>query len=258
MGIYTTEITSSELPSDNPLHQRLLKPYFEVMPWVKGDLLEIGCGEGRGVELLGPISASYTAIDKIDSAIEKLSVKYPEHKFLQANIPPISQLPNESFDTIVSFQVIEHIKDDDYFISEIERLLRKGGHAYITTPNIVMTLTRNPWHIREYTAMQLEQLAKKYFKKVEIKGISGNEKVMDYYKQNKESVAKIMKWDIFNLQYRLPGWALRWPYEMLNRMNRNKLQQNNHTGVAAIRHEDYIITDTPEKALDLYLILEKD
>jgi 2-polyprenyl-3-methyl-5-hydroxy-6-metoxy-1,4-benzoquinol methylase len=258
MGIYTTEITSSELPSDNPLHQRLLKPYFEVMPWVKGDLLEIGCGEGRGVELLSPVSTSYTAIDKISGAIELLSNKYPVHKFIQGNIPPISQFSDESFDTIVSFQVIEHIHDDASFISEIKRLLRQGGQAFITTPNIVMTLTRNPWHIREYTAMQLKELAKQYFKKVEIKGISGNDIVMDYYSQNKASVEKIMKFDVFNLQYRLPAWLLRRPYEILNRMNRNKLQKKNHSDVAAISHEDYIITENPDTALDLFLILRKD
>ncbi|MCC5928021.1 MAG: class I SAM-dependent methyltransferase [Cyclobacteriaceae bacterium] len=257
MGIYTTEITSSELPSDNPLHQRLLKPYFEVMPLIKGDILEIGCGEGRGVELLAPVSASYTAIDKISSAIVQLSNKYPEHKFIQGNIPPILQFSDESFDTIVSFQVIEHIKDDAAFISEIKRLLRRGGQAFITTPNIAMTLTRNPWHIREYTALQLAQLAERFFKQVVLKGISGNEKVMEYYSQNKASVAKIMKWDILNLQYRLPAWMLRWPYEILNRMNRNKLQQNNHSEVLSISHEDYIVTENADKALDLFLILRK-
>ena len=38
--IYTTEITSDKLASDNPLHQRLLKPYSVAGDWVKGDLLE--------------------------------------------------------------------------------------------------------------------------------------------------------------------------------------------------------------------------
>ena len=33
-GIYTTEITSEKIKSDNPLHQRLLKPYVVAREWV--------------------------------------------------------------------------------------------------------------------------------------------------------------------------------------------------------------------------------
>ena len=49
MTIYKTEITSDDIPSDNPIHQRLLKPYVVISEWVNGELLELGCGEGRGV-----------------------------------------------------------------------------------------------------------------------------------------------------------------------------------------------------------------
>ena len=47
----TTEITSAEIASDNPVHQRLLFPYVEAAKLVKGNVLEIGCGWGRGLEL---------------------------------------------------------------------------------------------------------------------------------------------------------------------------------------------------------------
>ena len=115
------------------------------------------------------------------------------------------------------------MKKDEDFIKEIYRVLRKGGKALITTPNIKMTLSRNPWHEREYTASELENLCAKYFSNVEMKGIAGNEKVMDYYEQNKASVNKIMRFDVFNLQHRLPVSLLRIPYDFMNRLNRNKL-----------------------------------
>ena len=51
MATYTTEIASDKILSDNPIHQRLLQAYYLAKPYVKGDLLELGCGEGRGVEL---------------------------------------------------------------------------------------------------------------------------------------------------------------------------------------------------------------
>ncbi|GIS31642.1 MAG: hypothetical protein Ct9H90mP3_4380 [Flammeovirgaceae bacterium] len=41
-----------------------------------------------------------------------------------------------------SFQVIEHIKNDKLFIKEIHRILKPGGKALISNPNISMTLTK--------------------------------------------------------------------------------------------------------------------
>ncbi len=257
MGIYTTEITSDKLASDNPVHQRLLKAYYAAIPYIKGDLLEIGCGEGRGVKQLAPLANSYTAIDKIQQVIDSLSAEYPQYRFLQANIPPISDLEDNSYDTIVTFQVIEHIKKDTEFLKEIHRLLKPGGQALITTPNIKKSLTRNPWHVREYTADQLTDLCSSIFSKVASKGITGNEKVMEYFERNRVSVEKITKWDFLNLQYRLPAPLLRIPYEIMNRLNRNKLNGENSSLVSEISHEDYLVSDAPDKSLDLFMIVTK-
>lgn len=254
--IYTTEITSESIPSDNPIHQRLYKAYVVAQDYVHGDLLEVGCGEGRGAELLIPKARSFTAIDKIREAIEKLRKKFPQGKFISGNLPPLSGFADNTYDAVVSFQVIEHIQDDHLFLKEIHRVLKPGGVALITTPNRKMSLSRNPWHIREYLPDELLSLARKYFREAEMKGITGNEKVMEYYEDNRKSVQRIMKWDILNLQYRLPAAMLRVPYEILNRWNRNKLKSDN-SQVMAIDHTDYLVTSKPENALDLLLIVRK-
>jgi hypothetical protein len=90
-----------------------------------------------------------------------------------------------------------------------------------------------------------------------MKGITGNEKVMSYYEQNKQSVRRVTRFDIFNLQYLLPASVLRLPYEFLNRWNRNKLQSQDIGLVANIHHEDYIVVDDAASALDLLLIVRK-
>ncbi|MFT7270485.1 MAG: 2-polyprenyl-3-methyl-5-hydroxy-6-metoxy-1,4-benzoquinol methylase, partial [Roseivirga sp.] len=215
MATYTTEIASDKIPSDNPIHQRLLRAYYLAVPYIQGDLLELGCGEGRGVELLAPLAKSYIALDKIHSVIGELKAKHPRLDFRQAVFPPFDGLADNSFDTIVSFQVIEHVKKDKEFLAEIYRVLKPGGKAILTTPNIKKTLSRNPWHEREYTAQALTDLAASIFPKVEMKGVAGNEKVMTYYEDNKKSVQRIMRFDIFNLQYRLPAPLLRIPYDIL-------------------------------------------
>jgi ubiquinone/menaquinone biosynthesis C-methylase UbiE len=255
--IYTTEITSDNIPSDNPLHQRLFKAYVVAEQYVRGDVLEVGCGEGRGVELLMSKADSFTAVDKIEEALIVLRERFPEGKFLSMNIPPLGGLEDNTYDCVVSFQVIEHIKNDALYLKEINRVLKPGGIALFTTPNRKMSLSRNPWHIREYLAHELKTLASGIFATAEMKGITGNEKVMEYYEQNKKSVQRIMKWDIFRLQYNLPAWMLRAPYEFLNRNNRNKLQTNDDTLVKSIGHEDYHVTDDADSALDLLLIVTK-
>ncbi len=256
MAVYTTEITSEEISSDNPLHQRLLSAYLIAKPYIQGDLLELGCGEGRGVSELAPLASKYTAIDKIGEVIEQLSANFPAHDFQQGHFPPMPY-ENESFDTIVSFQVIEHIQNDHLFLKEIARILKPGGKALISTPNIKMTLSRNPWHTREYTADELAGIASKYFSEVDMRGVAGSERVMAYHEENRASVKKIMKYDIFDLQYRLPASLLRIPYEFLNRRNRNKLEQGNNELVKKITSEDYFLREKNDENLDLYMIVTK-
>jgi 2-polyprenyl-3-methyl-5-hydroxy-6-metoxy-1,4-benzoquinol methylase len=257
MAVYTTEIASDQITSDNPIHQRLLKAYVAVLPFIKGKVLELGCGEGRGVELLMEHADEFTGLDKIQEVIDKLTAKYPNANFEQAVFPPFTDIADNTFDTIVSFQVIEHIQNDKLYLQEIQRVLKPGGQAILSTPNIKMTLTRNPWHEREYTADELKSLSQKYFSHVDMKGIAGNEKIMQYHDQNRASVRKITRWDIFNLQHRLPAPVLRLPYDILNRFNRNSLEKTADELVASITHEDYLLRDQHEENLDLFCILTK-
>lgn len=255
--IFTTEITSEQITSDNPIHQRLYKAYVVAAGYLRGKVLEVGCGEGRGIPLILGHTPDFTAVDKIESVIDQLKKKFPTASFVSMNIPPLTGLPDNTYDVVVSFQVIEHIKDDALFMKEIARVLRPGGVALITTPNRTMSLTRNPWHIREYIAPELTTLARRFFAEVEMKGITGNSRVMAYYERNKTSVERLTRWDIFNLQYRLPAALLRIPYELLNRWNRNKLQSVDDELVKNIHHDDYLVTDNASDALDLLLIAKK-
>jgi len=253
----TTEITSDSIASDNPIHQRLLAAYIYAQPSIEGNLLEIGCGTGRGLQTLVNTADHYTGIDKYKTLTDELQAEYPQADFKAMHIPPLKGIEDNSFDTVVSFQVIEHIKDDITFLKEIHRVLKPGGKAIISTPNKKMTLTRNPWHVREYFAPELEKICKSIFSKVEANGIAGNDKVMEYHEKNRESVRKITKYDIFNLQYRLPAPLLRIPYEFLNRVNRNKLDQADNSLVKSISVADYYVNENAEESLDLFYTLEK-
>jgi len=258
MGILQTAERSTQLdPSENVVFQRHLIAYKEAAKIIKGTVLEIGTGEGYGIMELAPISDAFIAVDKYRPQISKECREKSNITFIQAEVPPLTGIDSETIDFVITFQVIEHIRRDKFFLNEIKRVLKPGGRLLMTTPNILMSLTRSPWHIREYTPEQMSNLTKSVFSNVELKGVFGNEKVMMYYKKNKESVEKITKWDIFKMQYWMPRWMLQIPYDILNRFNRHSLQDNNEDLVQSIRYDDYSVDISNDECLDHFVIATK-
>lgn len=255
--LFSTEVTSSKIVSDNPLFQRTLKAYHIVAPFIHGNVLEIGCGEGYGVDLLYKNADKLTLIDKSPYTAEVIHATYPDIKIIQEKIPPLTQLDDNSFDVIVSFQVIEHIKEAALYIEEIHRVLKPNGKAYISTPNALKTVARNPWHYKEYTFESLEQLLQKKFSNYTIQAVKGNEKTDVYYEKNKKSVQRILRYDIFKLEHKIPSWLLQIPYEVANRMNRKKLLNKNPNLVNSITLEDYSLAEHSEATLDFFCTLTK-
>ena len=225
--ILTAERVSRDI-SDNYVFQRSQLAYHEAARRISGDVLEIGTGTGYGVEIVAP----------------------------QAVVPPLD-LPSGSFDFVISFQVIEHIKHDMELVREVHRVLRPGGKFILTTPNIRMSLTRNPWHVREYNPDQLRNLLGSAFASVEALGVFGNERIMEYYEKNRRGVRRITRFDVLDLQHRLPRWMLQLPYDLLNRLNRRRLLRDNDSLTRSITMEDYRIGPVADDCFDLFYIAEK-
>jgi ubiquinone/menaquinone biosynthesis C-methylase UbiE len=258
MGILQTAERSSHLdPSENVIYQRHLIAYKEAAKLVRGTVLEVGSGEGYGIIELAPKADHYIAVDKYNTEISDELKKENNITFIQAEVPPLKGIKDNSVDFVVTFQVIEHINDDEMFLQEIHRVLKPGGKLILTTPNSMMSLTRNPWHTREYTPEQMGEVLKISFDNYELKGVFGNDKVMDYYNKNKESVRKITRFDILNFQYWLPRWLLQIPYDILNRFNRHSLQDNNEGIVNSLVYTDYLISASNSECLDHFCIATK-
>ncbi len=254
MGKLNTAERVSVEASDNFVFQRSLLAYHAAAERIGGEVLEIGTGSGYGIEVIAPKTQRFVTIDKHAPAAELL--QRPHVEFRQTVVPPLP-FGDASFDCVISFQVIEHIDRDRDFVHEIHRVLRPGGRFIVTTPNAPMSLTRNPWHVREYTAAQLTALLSRDFSQVEQSGVFGNAKVLDYYAQNRRGVERITRFDLLDLQHRLPRRLLQLPYDLLNRLNRRKLLKANTDLTTSIRMDDYRIAPAAADCFDLFFIATK-
>ena len=255
MKIQSAERVSQRDASDNYVYQRSLLAYHEAAELVSGDVLEIGTGSGYGVSIISPRAKTFITIDKFEAGLDL--TPYHNVEFHRMTVPPLDGISSNSFDYVLMFQVIEHIKNDFGMMKEISRVLRPGGKLIISTPNKRMSLTRNPWHVREYTADAFKNLLDSFFNHVEALGVFGKKNVMEYYEKNKRSVEAITRFDVLNLQYWLPRWILRIPYDILNRMNRRRLLIDNRKLTSNIKMEDYFLAPVTDRCFDLFYIAEK-
>jgi SAM-dependent methyltransferase len=203
------------------------------------------------MELLSSQTDLYLAVDKKRPSGIAFNEKV---QFKQCHLPSLSHIDDNSFDTVICFQVIEHIKNDHRLLREIKRVLKPGGALYLTTPNRSTSLTRNPFHIREYLPIQMQALMALHFNACTIKGIYGNSTVMQYYSENKKAVERITRYDVLNLQYHLPAFLLKGVYSLLNNYNRFTLARKAPAITSCISFDDFYLDELSDNCLDYFVM----
>jgi SAM-dependent methyltransferase len=170
-------------------------------------VLDYGCGTGYGASMLAENNTDVVAIDIDTQVIGYARTQYPQTNLTFETVEPAEsgRLPyaDASFDTVVSFQVIEHVKNVDRYLAEIVRVLRPGGEFISATPDRSARLfsMQQPWnmhHVTEFSASQLCNALDLHFGEVEMLGMSGDPDVLgiEYQRVNR------MKW--ISLPFTLP------------------------------------------------------
>jgi len=149
-------------------------------------VLEIGCGYGFFLEIIGKKSKLAVGVDKFLNVAPSV-LKNKNIKFVKTDG---TELPfkRNSFDIVYSVDVIEHIEDDYEFVKESLRVLKKNGYLIIGTPNrdrlsaqikkLLLHPNKYPLiikdkifgtvtHIREYRKVDLLNLLEKFKVKIE-------------------------------------------------------------------------------------------
>lgn len=98
----------------------------------KAKLLEIGCGTGHNLSMLG----GFGHVDalELDDEARDLAEKRLGRKIMRAPLPELSEVKDRHYDLIGAFDVIEHIADDRAAIGSIAAKLKPGGKFVMTVP----------------------------------------------------------------------------------------------------------------------------
>jgi 2-polyprenyl-3-methyl-5-hydroxy-6-metoxy-1,4-benzoquinol methylase len=123
-------------------------------------VLDAACGLGYGSYVLARLSeaSSVLGIDGSDYAIDYASRNFaeilPKIGFRSGYLPQtLTNEPDGSFDTIISFETLEHVEDPKALIAEFHRLLSPGGRLLVSVPNDWSDESGedpNPFHLHVY------------------------------------------------------------------------------------------------------------
>lgn len=132
-------------------------------------IVDAGCGEGYGAQLLAGRGALCVAIDLDVMTINHVASRSRGYaggvRPVAANLDSLP-LRTASVDLVVSLQVIEHLWDLPGFMAECRRVLRPGGELILSTPNRITfspglgrgERPTNPFHVEEFDAEQMGNL----------------------------------------------------------------------------------------------------
>ena len=178
-------------------------------------VLDAGCGARRGPWILAQMAKKVIGVDYSPKAIEYAKRHFPKDN-LEYKVMDCCDLnfTDNTFEVVVSLEVIEHIKDQRRYLYEMHRVLKPGGLYIGSTPNKRPALPRrgqifHHGHIKELTLEQYRQLLSSYFAQVDIYGQSLIVNVVGKFDEMKRFLAKL---DILGLRYLVPikikDWVL--------------------------------------------------
>ena len=123
----------------------LMKKFFNFDIKKNLKILDVGCGDKFLKEPFERKGLLYQGID-----IDEIDFNNDEFPF-----------PDNSFDFVISLAVIEHIKNTENFLNQINRVLKKRGFVFFSTPNWCYAFKNfydDYTHVRPYTKKSLSRI----------------------------------------------------------------------------------------------------
>jgi len=136
----------------------LKKSMLKSQSYLSGKCIDIGAGVAPYEKYIIPFVDEYIIVD--NETTHKSMFKNSKTKFLNANI---KNLPFEdnSIDTIILTQVLEHVDEPYKALDEIKRVLKKGGMLIFSVPFIYQAHA-TPYDYFRFSEYGLKEICKSY------------------------------------------------------------------------------------------------
>lgn len=117
-----------------------LAQFSQSRQFAKG--LSLGTGEGDYDPMIAAVCEKATGCDINENDVafaRQLNAHLPNLRYQVENALNLT-FPDQSFDLVVSVEVMEHVGDPERMTQEVARILKPGGLFFVTFPQ-----TRFPW-----------------------------------------------------------------------------------------------------------------
>ncbi len=170
-AIYNTESEAS-FEEGGQHDAALLAPYVDAGSTV----LDLGCGIGRVARYVAPRCKALWAVDASETMLELAARRLAgldNVRYARCLGTAVEEVPDGSVDLVYSILVLQHLEREDAFqlLRDVVRLLKPGGTAYLTFPNLLSDVylrsfvtdvdrgqVTNPVRARIYTPQEVERL----------------------------------------------------------------------------------------------------
>lgn len=136
---YSNRVNALAIKVKDFLDKNKSKGWLKFCPAANPRFLDIGCGNGRNLEILEKLGLSRQNLYGLEinaETVEKLRDR-GFNAFLGAAEDAALQLEKEEpFDLIVILQVLEHVKDPDLVMKSLAQLLKPQAVLVVETPNV--------------------------------------------------------------------------------------------------------------------------
>jgi SAM-dependent methyltransferase len=200
-------------------------------PRVRGRLMDLGCGNQPFKVWYGPLVEEIVPVDAA-----------PIPGVIVVDLSEPLPFEDDSFDTVLCTQVLEHVGNAELAMGEIARVLKPGGHALITVPFLYPT-HEAPYDYQRFTHYGISGLAKRHGLEVLDLGAQGGPVLMVAHyavlavSQALRAAAKLLGPLGFLLDNKLVRLALTAPQELLRTKVSTRL-----SGPAKIASLGYLIS----------------
>lgn len=133
---------------------------------IKGVVYDLGCGIRPYEQEIIQNASKYIGVDWSESL-------HGLHADIVANLNERLPVDDNAADTVVSFQVLEHLREPQLMLKEAYRILRAGGFIYLSVP-FQWWVHEAPHDYFRYTRYGLQYLLERSgFSNIEIREASG-------------------------------------------------------------------------------------